>query len=118
MLSWLLEWTSSIRWALLALGITASLFVFEGSGMLSHWTQGHPRLQLACRWTALGIFLLTAVFAFIWWRNPTSDNMPTQLGNIDRRLSSIEQILTDTNDKLDRLIVIMEAQSGNTTRLR
>jgi hypothetical protein len=85
--------------------------------MLSHWTNGHPRWQTACRWTSLGIILFTITMAIFWYFNPTSDNTPSQLKDIDNRLSNIETILTDTNNKLDRLIVIMEARNGseNTT---
>ena len=71
--------------------------------MLSHWTNGHPVWQKVCRYIALVCFLVTVYAAIVWTTHPTSDNTPSQL-------SAIEAKITETNQKLDKLISLLESQ--------
>jgi predicted PurR-regulated permease PerM len=95
--------SSSIRWSSLALLITFIILLFEGSGMLSRFTEGHPKIR---KYMAIAFWVLLAItiFLIIFWNiHPTVDTTAGSLDNIQNTLNSILDKLDDIEEVLENL---------------
>jgi predicted PurR-regulated permease PerM len=95
--------SSGVRWGFLALFITFLLLLFEGSGMLSRFTEGHPKIRKAMA-IAFWILLVITIFLIIFWNiHPTIDTTAGRLDNIQNTLNSILNKLDDIEEALENL---------------
>ena len=108
MVVWLEALLSGIRWSLLAFLVVVILLFFEGSGMLSRLTEGHPKIRRAMTvafWVSLALFIFLLVF---WSVNPSIDNTASDIAEIKQVLNEMSNTLKSIQTTLENIQEALE----------